>query len=144
MAKESVTFEECKTECDNWGQCIGFNYSTDAYPYPHFYIRGWNSGNKGQCSLRGSVDKAKNSYDTKYNAFQKINIGQTMMCSGYDPKGTGTDYGYYRYKGNNKMRWYPSEVILKSWDPNYTEKIDTGEIYTDCIGFELGEDMKQK
>ena len=141
--KESATFEECKTECDNLGQCIGFNYSNKAYPNPHFYNRQWNSENKGECSLIGSMDNDK--YSNDQNAFKKINIGQTLSCTGYDPKGTDSTLGFYRYMGNNKMSWYPNDTIAKSWDPKY-EDVDHRftEFYTDCIGFELGEDMKRK
>ena len=42
--------------------------------------------------------------------------------------------------GNNKMSWYPSDDIAKSWDPKFDDVY-----YTNCTGYELaGEDMKKK
>jgi hypothetical protein len=75
----------------------------------------------------------------------EFKIGDTLQCTGgYDPNpwissNGSSDYGLYRYMGNNKMRWYPNDEIAKSWDPKYRDPK-----YSDCRGFELGEDMKMK
>lgn len=142
---QSATFAECKTKCDDYGdQCQVFNISTNI----SLGARRSNSSEidrntKGECSLRSSRDKNTDTKNSDYDVYEKIKVGQTLVCSGYggyDPKGTPDSSAYYRYMGNNKMRWYPSDDILKSWDPKYDEIY----YYSDCIGFELGEDMKRK
>lgn len=84
-------------------------------------------------------------YTKTYPGDSVFNIGQTLKCTGYDPNpwlfsDGSSDYGVYRYIGDNKMRWYPDGEIAKSWDSKYQSTLK----YSDCKGFELGEDMKKK
>ena len=135
---KSATFEECKTKCDNYGdQCQAFNIITSSSPLWRY--RNWDSKAKGECSLRSSRDKNNETTNNDYDVFEKIKIGQTLACTGYNPKATPDSYTYYRYMGNNKMSWYPSDDIAKSWDPKFDDTY-----YTNCTGYELGEDMKKK
>jgi hypothetical protein len=142
----SATFEECKNKCDNYGdQCQQFELSGELNRgvVPTFGWGNWDPTAKAKCSLTSSRNLI--SGDDKSETYTKLKTGETIICSDYNPKGSKDEYGYqkYRYMGDNKMRWYPNKDIGKSWDPNY-DNLNIGTVWTTCIGYELGEDMKMK
>jgi hypothetical protein len=88
----------------------------------------WNGNKKVDCTgITLGADMTK----------QVANPGDSIMCTGYTPKGEGA---IYRYEGDNKMRLYPTGEIAVSWDPN----VWNGNKKVDCTGITLGADMAKK
>ena len=65
-------------------------------------------------------------------------VGQSIMCTGYMPKGPEA---VYRYDSDKVIRFYPSSAIASSWDPNWAS---ASSRKINCTGFTLGDNMGPK
>jgi hypothetical protein len=66
------------------------------------------------------------------------NVGSSVKCAIDVPGGQGANFAIYRLSEANTLRWYPTDSIARSWDPNYAQ----ATTISDCSSLTRGPDME--